>query len=1058
MTDEELKQQYGIHLTSRLEADAEGKEAKWADIDDDEDDWAPETIEWNDGTKTTLAGSDMPSAAATPKSELPLPSDPTKPEPTKSLAPHFVSSVGPNATVLKIGANAEKQMAQKAAAEKTRSPLEKQSRPSPSNTLPAPPPVKSPWAALPPVDKASPVEIVPQPMMPPPSRFGPGFGPPSGAMQAPSPAREMSADDFNRAWRDGQSNQPRELFMPNSGRYEAVSDGRRRMSRNDQGFRAPAVLQRPSGNDQSAPAEPSAAFQTTRTSSDVNRRRTSSIVSGGSGQIARRLSVKSGDIAAPVFDNMSSDLSARPTSRDGPPSQAQTPAYQARHPSIDYMAAGGSTFDIEAEREKQKQMMKESGARARQRRLEEEARLEAEKQERIKKKLAALEAANPSSEQKSAIASEEGQPPLIDRPTSDIHRRESSIEAHRLTEVMSHSPPKPPQPLATGEPQQYGMIKVHALDSTKKMGMMDPQRPFASMRTDREGLDDSSRQFQSGAPAVRPLDNQRPLAGDSVASTEPSPKLPKPNQGPNGVGRGWGDIPVREHRGPAGGNLWGISSNKALGNGTFDQTLAGYAPQDLSRTSSGAPGWSNGRTPVAGRSPHAAEAGVLANAALASPDQGPLAADSEADTLFPAVRPAPIGPPQQPTLPTSNSMTNSPRLGNGNTSGLAAWNNFHSIASVQERAESERLQREMDARKEEEQRTGVRRGPQYTFNETWKQVQLGDHPAQRDTSGVSQSSIPASSFGAVGSIPTGPASRGSRFFPSPSIHPAGGQRAVTYSHPEPTRSPSPPPAEDYASAHPAFDGDIRHPAVRLPREKVVVKLPPMGPPTPPAEPLDMESPQTSQPMTWAARAAMAPSAQLRHASTPIAQTSSWQERFNGLFDKKPAGRQGAESMTEPSPAVETSTRELLEVVPLVGASVSLPAAAPPTLQAEEFSAVSREVEEEEDLFEDRELASLPTISLPLHPSVHTPLTRTPRYFHKYPDVASGDVAWVPYGPHAQYALIRVPGMAKPTRVDLPPKQGTPVTPKGPHKYARPSGKRGGSFARGGKSRGAAKAS
>ena len=53
-TDEELKQQYGIHLATRLQADEAGKEAKWADIDDDEDDWAPDTVQWMDGTKSTV--------------------------------------------------------------------------------------------------------------------------------------------------------------------------------------------------------------------------------------------------------------------------------------------------------------------------------------------------------------------------------------------------------------------------------------------------------------------------------------------------------------------------------------------------------------------------------------------------------------------------------------------------------------------------------------------------------------------------------------------------------------------------------------------------------------------------------------------------------------------------------------------------------------------------------------------------------------------------------------------------------------------------------------------
>lgn len=42
-------------MTSRIQEDGGATEGKWADIEDDEDDWAPETIEWTDGTKTNLA-------------------------------------------------------------------------------------------------------------------------------------------------------------------------------------------------------------------------------------------------------------------------------------------------------------------------------------------------------------------------------------------------------------------------------------------------------------------------------------------------------------------------------------------------------------------------------------------------------------------------------------------------------------------------------------------------------------------------------------------------------------------------------------------------------------------------------------------------------------------------------------------------------------------------------------------------------------------------------------------------------------------------------------------
>jgi len=57
-TDEELKQQFGIHMTARLQSDEMGKEAKWADIDDEEEDWAPEAVVWMDGTKSNLNAQD----------------------------------------------------------------------------------------------------------------------------------------------------------------------------------------------------------------------------------------------------------------------------------------------------------------------------------------------------------------------------------------------------------------------------------------------------------------------------------------------------------------------------------------------------------------------------------------------------------------------------------------------------------------------------------------------------------------------------------------------------------------------------------------------------------------------------------------------------------------------------------------------------------------------------------------------------------------------------------------------------------------------------------------
>ncbi|KAJ9602692.1 hypothetical protein H2200_012886 [Cladophialophora chaetospira] len=1073
LTDEELKQQYGIHLTSRIQADGDGKEAKWADIDDDEDDWAPETIEWNDGTKSTLTPADItPQVAtkpATPSADKPKPLLPSKP-----AAPQFTPSIGPNAIVLKLGANAERQQAQKAAILQAKAPSEKPSLSSKTN--PAPAPARSPWAPLPPVDKVSPIAINPQPM-PPPNRYpaGRGYSESPVTMNASSPAQEMSADDFNRGWRDSVQNQPRELYMPNSGRYEAVPEGRRRMSRNDQNFRAPAVLQRPSQTDAHAPAEPSPAFQTHRTSTDQARRRASSTISGGSGQFGRRMSIKSSEVQTPSVEapRQEIDTSIRPASRDGPLSATQTPTYQARGTS-DYVSVDPTSAadgDLEAQRVAQRALMKENIERARRRKIEEEQRQEAEKQERIRLKLASLgpdprlakkqedeaqqkvpqENADPASETKEAMPEHSPLPAAPQAPLSS---------AINMAPTVTHSPPKPPQPLASGEPQQYGMMKVHPLDSVKKMAgslprPADPKIPLRD-RSETTQVDQAHTEIlQVPSPTVngvRPVPEIRRTSDqEPVFAPEPSPILPKPATVANDARSGWGDM-RHDHRSQQTSSLWGLPNNKALGNGTFDQSLAGYSPQDLSRTSSTAAGWMNGRTPHSGRSPQIPHANhVLADnrshsyQSVTSPDQGPLAADSEADSLFPTTKPAPIAPPQsQPMQHGMNGLTGGPR-----PNGVDAWNNFHSVASQQERAENDRLQREAMARREEEMRTGVRQGPSYTFNETWKQVQTGDQ-ASRSIAGTTQSSIPAAhTFGAVGSLTgpdvaprvmSGPPGRGSRFFPQPvgPQHPLQDRRAVTYSHPEPPRTPSPPPAEELSSLHPAFDGDFTRPIVHFPH-KPVVKLPPAMPPTPPSPVYVEPAPEAASastpaaPLTWAARVSMPPPpppAPLRTVSTPIVQNPSWQERFNGLLGKKPSPAQIPGQPVDAVLAVTSATKEPLDVqhVLVPAASVSLPMGGAPVIIKYDDSVMSKDVESEDDLFEDREPGSLPVTKFPLETfNQSMPIQKS--FASRLVAPAPEPTSIFPYmvtnwfeprrqPPKELYALIKMPGAAKPIKKEL----------------------------------------
>lgn len=1068
LTDEELKQKYGIHLTSRLQTDVDDKEAKWADIDeDDEDDWAPETIEWGDGTKTTVNPADSTPAtksAATSKPSTPAieaPKSATEAKPATS----FSTSIGPNAKVLKIGARAETQQAQKAT-QQTKGSSERPTLTStPSN--PAPVPSKSPWAKLPPVEKASPVEVNAQPAQP---ARTPGQlpGPSSGAIPPP----QISADDFNRNWRD--STQP-QLFMPNSGRYEAVPENRRRMSRNE-GFRAPAVLQRPGQNDPSAP-EPSAAFQTNRTSSDVMRRRASSTLSGDAAQVIRRMSIKSGE--APLSTSESavveeSEVELKPIS-----SQVNTPAYQARGGG-DYVAGPGQTdAELEAQRAQQRRLMKEQAELARKRRLEEEQRQEAERKERIRQKLLSLgpdpKALKAEQEAKAKVEAEAKAREEAEKAEKVAKETKEAPVPTSVPETAVASPPKPPQPNATGEPQQYGMMKVHALDSVKKTTSPTSQQAQAKPLSAVQSLQPTIEEISPEPPVATVNGEASRIPPESSPIPEP---IPRSNRPVAEARARWGH---NDHRSPPTSNLWGAPHNKALGNGTFDQTLAGYAPQDLSsRASSTGQGWMNGRTPTVGQSPqlshinhHVPETRSQALQNMTSPEPLPLAMNSEADSMLPVRPPAPIGPPQAQPHPVQHSpMMNGYAASPQNTSSaLAGWNNFQNVARVQERAEHDQYQRELAAKREEEKRSGVRPQANYNFDETFKQVQLGAQPDQRQVNSVAQTNLPPSSlFGAVGSMPPSaigtPGNRGSRFFPQQAQNGVPTQRAVTYSHIQVPRSPSPPPAEESGSSHPAYGFSSQMPVIRLPPAKAVVKLPPAKSLTPPTtapistptptaatEPVQPAMPtQPSQPMTWAARAAMPPpkpAATLRAASQAIVNNPSWQERFNGLLagsnrkssdtNQAPQTMQGLSA--HPAMAVTSATKEPLDVMPAVSASVSLPQSAstpstPILIANTEFT--TRDVEDEEDLFEDREAGSLPTLYFPTDaPAITWPRAIPGRIVPTPPEVQS---AFIYLGsqwkeeryPKQQFAIVRAPGSEKSIKKDLPLKTTPTVTTNGNH--------------------------
>ncbi|KAF2458941.1 hypothetical protein BDY21DRAFT_370455 [Lineolata rhizophorae] len=532
-TDEELKLQYGIHMATRLSAEDSGKESKWADIDDDEDDWAPETVEWKDGTTSTLAAENAPpvshdvpkkssspapiSREVKPALDTGRPSQPPSGQPIQRPS----STSGTAKTILKPGAAAA--AASSTVQSKTSGGLVAKGG-AEKATLVAKPsssaPLKNPWAPLPPVDKISPIAPpVQQPV--PQSSHAPRFTqrdhhgfdamPPT-----PSPAKEINADDFNRSWRDGdRATGNKELFNSQSGRYEPVNEARRG-SRHDHGFRQqPSVLQRPS---HAAPAEPSPAFQTSRTSSGAEmgwgRRRTSSSVSGGSGQFGRRMSL-SREMGPTMLPEPTAPMGRRESQagleslgpgiggpkhagfppRGAVPDRVASPAQQSftqrSSPSMSYAqpaspyrttaspvsqqasAVGSSVADQIAIQE---QMMREKREHARlekQRRLEEEEREEAAKRERLKAKLAALGPLPEGTPTKPKVSSPserrrefEGSRAVEGEPASSL--------PHQPSRPVLKSPPKPPVPTSSSEVAQYGLMKVHQPQPVKRPVILDP--------------------------------------------------------------------------------------------------------------------------------------------------------------------------------------------------------------------------------------------------------------------------------------------------------------------------------------------------------------------------------------------------------------------------------------------------------------------------------------------------------------------------------------------------------------------------------------------------------
>ncbi|KAK1775720.1 hypothetical protein QBC45DRAFT_334578 [Copromyces sp. CBS 386.78] len=900
-TDEELKK-YGIHMASRLQPEDTKGQANWADIDDDDEDWAPETITWKDGTKIAIPhaeeNSPSPSAPAPEPEPVLQPIEIVKEtvatEKPKSPAPGYASVIKPG--VLGSG----KGLILKGAAEK----------PTLVAKPPAPPaPVKSPWAPIPKVEKVSP--MVAEPLPPShhasryPQRDGPtqysGFPPPG-----PPGPKEIAADDFSRGpWRDGSGGGGnRELYNSHSGRYEPVQERRGSMRPEPQYGRQPSVLQRPAHNDHHGPAEPSAAFQTHRTSDQhvpYGRRRGSSNVSGVSSGFlnrakgfeqplqppeiinARRESMTAGSDGPGSPRNFSpSGLQygprhphPHPHNQGWPPRVSPAVAHAApvphHHVAADMVGVppvGPPPVQeqvplvTEQDIELQKRLMREKVEAARKRRMEEEEREKAAREERIRLKLQALGPAPESNSAKKAAAKEHPASATEGAPQAGTSDEQKPTTEKAEVKTPTTTQPEKVEQQPDGVPQQI-------------------------------------------LPDSEPLDNrQQPLWSSSA------------KQQGRYTATTWGSQTSTK-------NVWGPpTNNRTLGNGTFNPDLGTSPP------------------PVSNKPP------------------GPIAPPSR-NTMGPKTNLFPDGAPARlpPIAPPTHS--NAPAAPLSESERQAKANQWVSAARLNDQAFEAMLKdrfAEQDRRRAEKGLTVEDIQP--AVKDVWRPTKLDENgmrveagPRQTVRVGKEnpwvagqasqQAQPPAANTAILANAGAAPRTS-SRFFPSRQQTMA----AAEYQRPH---SPSPPPPDTETTGHPAFDGDVKNPHVCIPTPRPQVRLPPPSQAREEPKVENYEAPKPQGPsFSWANTAAYK-GEERAPASTP---GSPWQARIDSLL----GARKPSHSQQKPAPGVDSTSRaayEHAEATVTVSLTAAMMAEASPTTK-----------DMDEDCFEEQEMGSLPTVRIP----------------------------------------------------------------------------------------------
>lgn len=708
----------------------------------------------------------------------------------------------------------------------------------------------------------------------------------------PPAAREIAADDFSRSPR--RDNQ--QLFNSQSGRYEPVAD-RRGMARPDFHQRQPAVLQRPPHGDAQGPAEPSAAFQTSHSSGayggGYGRRRNSSNVSGGSGSFQRMGRPYDQSMPPPDLPN------ARRSSITSAGEHPISP--QNFSPSLPH--AGPRQPSASPYQHRASPAMSSATPQIPD----------------------GVDAAAPQGAAANTGAIEntvEFQKRLMQERRAEAIKRRQEEEAkeeaarkERLAKKLAALGPAPERKSAKKDDTQESTkaaVGAKPTESPEGQAAQISKNSDASQTTTENAPGLPNGVQPSSQPQAQPADeaSQSPAAENKHAHPFQS-RLP-----PNQTERIWptGSAGLR--------NVWAAPNNdRTLGNGTFSN-----APFDAASAQA---------APLQGRR-HA---------------PGPIAPPRTSGPTGPSSRLGPIAPPHRNA--TGEEEEERERHETRNRWAAAVKQDD---AEIQARNREQRIEmeRDLDARgmtwsdldrqyhrvndqwtETTEDGRAVKHADDVVYgNEaTWHAGRQGD----RHHLAAARSSGPNGAAAAH-------AGQQSRFFP-----PSHTQQ------PEPLAPDTGRPPEEGGS-HPAFDGDVLHPHVSLPRTRPIVKLPP----APGAAPNNPQRLNQQQAPAWGPGASHRDDGQGRlqplrsfgsaNASASQGANSQIVDRIKNLFVDKPT-------------SVNSSSRTALtQATPTSFATVSLPGIYAPSTIVDDQSFVTKTMDE--DCFEEQEMGSLPPVHLP----------------------------------------------------------------------------------------------